>query len=372
MKKKRIGEIVDIRKGQKIIEIENGEYNYISIENLHSKAYSNKTNCKGIKCDKDDILIAWDGANAGLTGVGFEGMIGSTLAKMSLKPDCVERVYPKYLYRYLDSKFDYIKSKRTGATIPHVNGNHLRNIEIPLPPLSQQKAIAAQLDKAQELVKYNEQLIEKYDELQQSLFLDMFGDPVINEKGWEVKELGEISIKKGEYGASSSAIPYDSNKPRYIRITDITNTGELNSEKVSPSGNDYEKYKLNNGDLLFARSGATVGKTYLHNNKNGLCVYAGYLIRFIVDNTIVNPNFAFHYTKTNFYFNWIESQKKTVAQPNINAQQFSNLLIPIPPLTLQNDFAQKIESVEIQKEQAKEALAKSKDIFQGLLQEHFF
>ena len=82
----------------------------------------------------------------------------------------------------------------------------------------------------------------------------------INKDGWEVKKLGEVCTGKGEYGSGSSAIAFDKSKPRYIRITDIKENGELNDEKVSPSGSDFDEYELSEGDILFARSGATVGK----------------------------------------------------------------------------------------------------------------
>ncbi|WP_080985706.1 restriction endonuclease subunit S [Geobacillus stearothermophilus] len=97
-----------------------------------------------------------------------------------------------------------------------------------------------------------------------------FGEEPLNKKNWKKQKLNDVCLRKGEYGSGSSAIPYDSGKPRYIRITDIRDDGSLNDDIVAPSNpDDYEKYRLNEGDILFARSGATVGKTYLHSEKNG-------------------------------------------------------------------------------------------------------
>src|SRR5690606_19284737 len=118
--------------------------------------------------------------NAGKVGVGFQGVIGSTLAKLEI---VTNKLSGKFLFWYLESMSNIIRSQRTGATIPHINGNALKNIEIPLPPLPVQEKIAAILDKADELRRKDQELQKKYDELAQAIFIDMFGDPVKNEKG---------------------------------------------------------------------------------------------------------------------------------------------------------------------------------------------
>lgn len=115
----------------------------------------------------------------------------------------------------------------------------------------------------------------------------MFGTPEYNEKGWNFISLKDISYTKGEYGSNKPAINYNGGY-RYIRITDINATGELKTEKVGVSDEEIEaqKYALKENDILFARSGATVGKNFLYNKKYGKCIFAGYLIRFKL-----NPHF---------------------------------------------------------------------------------
>src|SRR5690606_29799445 len=143
---------------------------------------------------------AWDGANAGMVGTNLIGVIGSTLARLSIVNNTLNS---NYLFWYLRSINDIIKSQRTGATIPHVNGNALKELEIPLPPLHIQEKIAEILDKADELRRKDQELQDKYDQLAQAIFIDMFGDPVKNEKGWEVKKLEEVCSKIGS-GATPS------------------------------------------------------------------------------------------------------------------------------------------------------------------------
>ena len=92
---------------------------------------------------ENDLIIAWDGANAGKVGVGFEGVIGSTLARLKINKNDIDS---KFLFWYLELKNDEIKAQRTGATIPHVNGAALKEIQIPLPPLTIQQRIAEILD----------------------------------------------------------------------------------------------------------------------------------------------------------------------------------------------------------------------------------
>ncbi|HBB01011.1 MAG: hypothetical protein A2W86_07250 [Bacteroidetes bacterium GWD2_45_23] len=192
----------------------------------------------------------------------------------------------------------------------------------------------------------------------------------INKDGWEVKKLGEVCTGKGEYGSGSSAIAFDKSKPRYIRITDIKENGELNDEKVSPSGSDFDEYELSEGDILFARSGATVGKTYIHNEKNGYCIYAGYLIRFVVDRKVMLPKFLFHYTRSAFYNDWIKSQQRVVAQPNINAKQYGDLPIIVPPLPAQSAIVAELDSLHrlkgLQEQQLEEYDKLAQSIFYSM------
>ena len=176
----------------------------------------------------------------------------------------------------------------------------------------------------------------------------MFGDPIKNEKGWKVTFLDKISIKKGEYGSNKSSKIYEGGY-RYIRITDIKENGDLKEEKVGVVDEDIEvkKYKLEEGDIVFARSGATVGKTFLYRKEFGNCIFAGYLIRFKLNTSKVNPEYIKRYTETEYYKKWVESCQNVVAQPNINAKKYGKeLKIILPPLELQNKFATQIEAIQ--------------------------
>ena len=197
----------------------------------------------------------------------------------------------------------------------------------------------------------------------------MFG-----KEAYDKKCLNDISVIKGEYGSGASAGEYIDGMPRYIRITDIQEDGELNNTSiVSPKNeNNLEKYTLSYGDILFARTGATVGKTYKYSEEDGYCIYAGYCIRFRLDLTKVNPDYIFIFTKTEEYKRWVTNKQRVVAQPNINAKEYGNdLLIPIPPIELQNKFAKIVEQIDKQKFEFEKSLKKLEELQDSLMQEYF-
>ena len=165
---------------------------------------------------------------------------------------------------------------------------------------------------------------------------------------WPVVTLGELSKSGGQYGVGLSSRKWRNGDPRYIRITDIRDDGRLNPEVVAPDGDrrDWEKAALHEGDLLFARSGATVGKTYIHPADASPAVYAGYLIRFQLNTDRVVPKYVFRFTQSPAYCAWVASTQRAVAQPNINAKQYAALSIPLPPLAEQRRIASVLDHAD--------------------------
>ena len=191
---------------------------------------------------------------------------------------------------------------------------------------------------------------------------------------WEKVSLEDICIEKGQYGGGFSAIPYSKDLPRYIRITDIKENGDLTGTAVSPSGliSDWNKYYLEHGDLLFARSGATVGKTYLHSSNQSTCVFAGYLIRFKLKKDIALPKFVYYFTKSPFYKKWVLNKQNVVAQPNINAKQYGKeLQIPLPPLATQKKIAAILDAADAYRQKTKALIGKYEQLGQSLFLEMF-
>ena len=173
--------------------------------------------------------------------------------------------------------------------------------------------------------------------------------------------LGEIAKNNLSYGSGASAVEYNG-EVRYIRITDIDESGNLKDEKVSPKEID-KKYYLNVGDILFARSGATVGKNYIHLSDEK-AIYAGYLIKLSLDTDKINSKYIYHCVNTTEYYKFIKNTKSSGSQPNINAKQYSSFNIPLPPLEVQEYIVSILDKFDKLLNDIKEGLPKEIELRQ--------
>lgn len=255
----------------------------------------------------------------------------------------------KWLYYLLIySKLDKLNAA-TG--VPGLNRNEAYSTIVPLPPFIEQKKIAEILTNVDNTIHKTDHVIKKSKELKKGLMQKLLTKGIGHKefvktsvgllpKSWSVKKLSQVCLGAPEYGANIPAIDKNLSLPRYIRITDITEDGVLLNETwQSIDSESAEPYILSEGDLLFARSGATVGKTYLYRKKDGNCAFAGYLIRFRPDPKHLLPAFAFHFTHSFMYYAWVENMLRAGAQPNINAKEYSGLKIPIPPIEEQRKIS---------------------------------
>ncbi|MBX9598555.1 MAG: restriction endonuclease subunit S [Burkholderiales bacterium] len=177
---------------------------------------------------------------------------------------------------------------------------------------------------------------------------------------FKIVQLKKFLKLKPQYGANESGVIRNSlSEPRYIRITDIDEFGLLNDSIGVSASRIEDKYVLNDKDILFARSGATVGKAYLHNaNLQGYkCFFAGYMIRFVINSELVLPEYVFYYTQLPTYANWVRYIQRAAGQPNINAEEYKSLLVPFPPKVVQQEVVN-IYNAAYKQKQAKEAEAK--------------
>jgi len=176
-------------------------------------------------------------------------------------------------------------------------------------------------------------------------------------------KLGSLLKRKPQYGANEIAIDYNE-KCQYIRITDIDGFGELKKNGLKSAEVEEEKYQLVLNDILIARSGATVGKAYIHKDKKINAIFAGYMIRFKIDEKKINPKYVFYYMHSSIYKQWIEAIQRSAAQPNINAEEYQDLDIPILEKSMQDKIVKHIttlrEEVETLKKEAAEFYDKAK------------
>jgi len=158
--------------------------------------------------------------------------------------------------------------------------------------------------------------------------------------GWEVKKLKYVLSDRLKYGANESALFDNRDDPRYIRITDFGNDGKLRKDTYkSLPFKTAEEYLLQNGDILFARSGATVGKTFQFKNYNGMACFAGYLIKATPNQNIIASDYLYLFTKSSLYERWKESIFNQATIQNIGADKYAYLDVPLPSIQEQTTIA---------------------------------
>lgn len=160
-------------------------------------------------------------------------------------------------------------------------------------------------------------------------------------------KLEELTIGKGEYGIGASAVPFDSSKYTYLRITDINDDGTLNKQSLM-SVDDINacNYILKKNDIVFARTGNSTGRSYFYDGSDGVLVYAGFLIKFSIDDNKVNPKILKYYTHSKPYFDWVHSFDSGGTRGNINAKTYGTMPIILPPRKIQDKIVSILKSLD--------------------------
>ena len=216
---------------------------------------------------------------------------------------------------------------------------------------------------SQEDIQENKIFIVNFSELRGRLDpkISLYNRKVLHFAYPKVK-LKALLLNSPQYGANESGISRKSNEePRYIRITDIDENGLISTNELGVTAEIVEdKYLLHENDILFARSGATVGKTYIHKDLPYKCFFAGYLIRFIIDSQIAIPDYVFIFTQLNIYKEWVNAIQRPSGQPNINAEEYQSLEIPLPDIKIQkklvNIYLKSLASKQQKEQEAKDLL----------------
>ena len=270
-------------------------------------------------------------------------------------------------YKFLFKTEDFV-SKLNSFTIGIREGKNIqyedfaRLTSIPVPQLNEQSRIANFLDKKSaeidELIALQEQMIAQLNTYKQAVITEIVTkglDPNVKMKDSGVEWIGEIPehwdvcrlkyLTNGnlQYGANESGVTYDANLPRYVRITDILdNTLREDITKLSLTEEQAKDYILQNNDLLFARSGATVGKAFIYDELYGRCAFAGYLIRASINNEN-SAKFVYYYTQTSMYEEWKKQVFVQATIQNIGADKYAQLPIVTPLLSEQQSIAQYLD-----------------------------
>lgn len=260
----------------------------------------------------------------------------------------------------------------SGIAQPQITRQALSPTVIGLPPLSEQQRIVEELDLLNSIIGKKKKQLKELDILAQSIFCEMFGDPIENEKGWVVKPLGK-ECKNLKYGTSRPAC--EKGRYKYLRMGNLTINGELdlsNLKTIDIPDDEVEKCIVRYGDILFNRTNSLdlIGKTCMFNLDEPM-VIAGYIIRVRLS-TNLNPRYIsamFNMPRMKLLLK--KMAKGAVNQANINSKELASIQTPIPPITLQQLFASKIEGIEHQKNLIKNSITEVEMLFNSRMN-YFF
>lgn len=278
-----------------------------------------------------------------------------------------------YLYHCMMFYSPRLQALGNGATFKEVSKKIVENFEIPLPPLDEQKRIAAILDKADGLRRKRASAIQRTDTLLRSVFLDMFGDPVTNPKGWKIGTIREL-LREAKYGTSQKANEDGLGIP-VLRMGNITYGGEIDLsalKHVEMPKAEYSKYTTKKDDILFNRTNSKelVGKTAVVTFDEPMAI-AGYLVRARINHR-ADPYYIGAYLNSAHGKTTLQSMcKSIVGMANINAQELQNIKVHIPPIDIQKAFRAKVEIIMRNQNFQKELLRKQTSLMSALVQQSF-
>jgi type I restriction enzyme S subunit len=362
MDKVNLGELASIKTGRLDVNAENpnGKYPFFTCSKNHT--YIDEYAFEG-----ESVLVA---GNGDLNVKFYDGKFNAYQRTYVIQTN--KNLYPKYLYYFLNKYVEKLRELSIGGVIKYIKLGNLTDAQIPLPPLPQQQKIANILDAADELRQNNKKLIAKYDELTQALFLDMFGDPVSNPKGWLVDILGNYckKIQIGPFGSQLHKSDYVDEGIPLINPTNI-NSGiieYLTSVKITNEKyNSLPNYHLNIGDIIMARRG-DLSKIGIVDSVKSFCGTGSLYLRL---NDNINSKFGYWLLSHHSTVDKLYEKAQGVTMANLNKKIIINLPLVIPPINLQNQFAERIDLIEEQKAIAQKGLEKSEALFNSLLQKAF-
>ena len=299
-----------------------------------------------VKIKKGDLLISWSASLGAYLWMGDEAYLNQHIFKVQFDKLDIDKMFLKYA---VSSKLDVMANLVHGATMKHIVKSDFDKTRIPYPPKPTQLSIVSELDKLNELIQIKKEQLKDYDALAQSIFYEMFGDPVENEKGWEVKKFGEIGTL--ERGAGISKKDFVDDGLPCIHYGQLHTTfGAYTRKNITFIPKDLlSKYKIaHSGDLILAITSEDV-----EGSCKSTAWLGGYDVVVGSDAAIFHHNqngiYLSYYTRTKAFYNEKAKYAKGFKVTHISTKEIASISICVPPLSIQNIFANKIEQIEKQK-----------------------
>ncbi|MBV6410920.1 MAG: restriction endonuclease subunit S [Burkholderiales bacterium] len=283
---------------------------------------------------------------------------------------CGPDIVPEYLAYWLRTQKAKMFQHAGGTTFKEIARGTIRKFEVPVPPLPEQRRIVDLLSRAEGIVRLRREAEKKAAELISALFLDMFGDPATNPKGWPTATVGD-AIDSADYGSSTKASDSGDGLP-LIRMGNVSFEGKLDLTDlkfVELPPTEVDRYRLREGDILFNRTNSKelVGKTGLWSGAID-AVAASYFIRLRAKSDCLVPHYLWVFMNTGHMKRVLfETARGAIGQANINSKELKAFRLPLPPTKLQRQFETHCRSIAAMEEQQSAATAKAQEAFDALL-----
>ena len=326
-----------------------------------------------VALERDDVLLNITGASVARCSL----LENSLLPARVNQHVCIlranqKKLLPEFLMRYLTSEetqMRLLKIAGAGATREAITKSDIEKFLIPLPPLAEQKKIAAILDAADQLRQKDQQLIDHYTALSQSLFLEMFGDPVSNPKGWDLAQISTLSnIVRGSSPRPKGDPRYYGGKVPRLMVADLTRDGKMVTPRIDTLTEEGKKKSrpIKQGTVVMAVSG-NVGLTSIL--AVDACIHDGFIAFNDLKSDLLYPQFFVDLMM--FMKSTHAGREAGAIFKNLTTTQIKDMSIPLPPMERQMDYQEKTKKVQQQIDVAKINGRKSEELFSSLLQRAF-
>ena len=317
------------------------------------------------------ILVAMYGATVGRMGIlGVDA--ATNQAVCNIIPD-KKKADIKYVFHALQARVPELLKKSVGGAQPNISQQIIKETKIPLPPLPEQKRIAAILDKADDIRRKRRQALALADQFLRAVFLEMFGDPVTNPKGWPIGTIRDL-LSDVKYGTSKKADPSQGAFP-VLRMGNITYDGGWNLSDlkyIDLDEREQSRHLASRDDILFNRTNSKelVGKTAVYD-LNKPMAFSGYLVRARV-NEKADPYYIAAYLNSDHGKATLKGMcKNIIGMANINAQEMQDICIAHPPVDIQRDYRRVIEAARKGKGLRLDGVQEAEHLFGSLTQRAF-
>ncbi|MEG4989852.1 restriction endonuclease subunit S [Microcoleus sp. BR0-C5] len=314
------------------------------------------------------VLVCCIGATIGK--VGFSGTELATNQQINALVCDKDIVFPRYVFHYCRTLESLIRHQGASTTLPLLPKGRFQDIEIPIPTLEEQHRIAEVLDRAEELRSKRREAIAQLDTLIQAIFLEMFGDPVSNPKGWEVRNMDECAerIQIGPFGTQLHEEDYIDNGIPLINPTHIQDGKIFPNTSFSISYEKHQQlsqYHLEADDVILGRRGEMGRCAIVSQNEHGwLCGTGSLFIR--QKNALIHPIYLFSILSNQSIKKYLEKVSQGVTMANLNKTIVSQIPVTLPPLELQKEFAHRVKAVEKLKAAHRASLSELDALFASL------